>query len=148
MTLMRFDPFRELDRFTGQVLGGARTRTMMPIEAYRRGDEVYVHLDLPGVAPDDVDVTAERNVVTVRATRRPSYGENDEVIINERPQGELSRQFFLGDNLDVNQLEARFDLGVLTLRIPVSEQSKPRHVEVLSRGDDQQRVIEPQHAGT
>jgi HSP20 family protein len=147
MTLMRFDPFRELDRATEQMFGGTRTRSTMPIEAYRRGDEVYVHVDLPGVDPDAVDVTVERNVVTIRATRRPLYGENDEVIINERAQGEFSRQFFLGDNLDMNGLEANFDRGVLTLRIPVSEESKPRRVEIAG-GSEQARVIEPQSTGS
>ncbi|MFJ8957780.1 Hsp20/alpha crystallin family protein [Lentzea sp. NPDC102401] len=148
MTLMRSDPFRELDRFTEQVFGGTRTRSIMPVEAYRRGDEVCVHVDLPGVAPEDVDVAIERNVVTIRATRRPLHAANDEVIIDERPQGELSRQFFLGDHLDTNVPKASFSRGVLTLRIPVSEESKPRRVEVLSHDDDQQRVIEAQHTGT
>lgn len=119
----------------------------MPIEAYRRGDEVCVHVDLPGVDPSAADVTVERNVVTIRATRRPLYGENDEVIINERPQGEFSRQFFLGDNLDMNGLNASFDRGVLTLRIPVSEESKPRRVEIAG-GSEEARVIEPQNTGS
>ena len=147
MTLMRFDPFRELDRVTEQVFGGARTRSTMPIEAYRRGDEVFVHVDLPGVDPSAVDVTVERNVVTIRATRRPLHGDDDELIINERSQGEFSRQFFLGDNLDMNGLEASVDRGVLTLRIPVSEESKPRRVEI-SGSSEQPRVIEAQNTGS
>jgi HSP20 family protein len=132
MTLMRFDPFRELDRLGGQVMGGARPDPAMPMEAFRRGDEFIVALDLPGVAPEDVDVTVERNVVTIRARRTPLHREDDEVLVDERPRGEFSRQLFLGDNLDAAKLAAEFDHGVLRLRIPVAESSKPRRVEISS----------------
>jgi HSP20 family protein len=131
MTLMRFDPFRELDRLAEQTMA-ARGPRAMPMEAFRRGDEFVVALDLPGVAEEDVDVTVERNVVTVRASRRPLRGEGDELLIDERPQGEFSRQLFLGDNLDTARLSARVERGVLTLEIPVAESSKPRKVEIGS----------------
>jgi HSP20 family protein len=131
--MMRSDPFRELDRWTEQAFAGARTPRPMPIEALRRGDMFMVALDLPGVAQDDVDVTVERNVVAVRATRRPLAEEGDEVIVDERPHGEFSRQLFLGENLDPARLTARLVEGVLTLGIPVSEASKPRKVALETR---------------
>jgi HSP20 family protein len=140
MTLMRFDPFRELDRLTEQALAAGRGPRAMPMEAFRRGDEFIVALDLPGVRPDDVDVTVERNVVTVRARRRPLRQEGDELLIDERPQGEFSRQLFLGDNLDTGRMQATFELGVLTLTIPVSEASKPRKVEIGSGGSERQTI--------
>ncbi|MEW2505979.1 Hsp20/alpha crystallin family protein [Amycolatopsis sp. CA-161197] len=130
MTLMRFDPFRDLERLTEQAVVGARGPRAMPIEAFRRGDQFVVALDLPGVNPDDVDVTVERNVVTVRARRAPLRREGDELVVDERPQGEFSRQFFLGDNLDSTRLSAEVDHGVLMLGIPVAEASKPRKVEI------------------
>jgi HSP20 family protein len=137
MTLMRFDPFRELDRLAEQSLATGRTPRAMPMEAFRRGDQFVVALDLPGARPEDVDVTVERNVLTVRTVRRPLRQEGDEVdevidevIIDERPQGEFSRQLFLGDNLDTGSIAADFDLGVLTVTIPVAEASKPRKVEI------------------
>jgi HSP20 family protein len=130
MTLMRFDPFRDLERLTEQALAGARGPRAMPMEAFRRGDQFVVALDLPGVDPDDVDVTVERTVVTVRARRAPLRREGDELLVDERPQGEFSRQFFLGDNLDSTRLSAEFDRGVLMLGIPVAEASKPRKVEI------------------
>lgn len=126
--MMRFDPFRELERLTEQVSG--RVPRAMPMEAFRRGDEFLVALDLPGVDPDDVDVTVERNVVTVRARRTPLRQEGDELLVDERPQGEFSRQFFLWDNLDGSKLAANFDRGVLYLTIPVAEASKPRKIEI------------------
>jgi HSP20 family protein len=123
---MRFDPFRELDRLTERTI--AQAARTMPMEALRRGDEFAVYLDVPGVSPDDVDVTVENNVVTIRARRE----EGDEVIADERTYGEFTRQLFLGDNLDPNGLTADLANGVLTLRIPVSEASKPRRVALAS----------------
>jgi HSP20 family protein len=137
---MRFDPFRDLDRFSEQVMASTRTMRPMPMEAFRRGDEFYVALDLPGVDPDDVDVTVERNVVTIHARRRPLRSENDEVIVDERPSGEFTRQLFLGENLDATRVEADFDRGVLTLRIPVAEESKPRKVEISARPSERQTI--------
>ena len=134
MTLMRFDPFRELDRLTERSISQA-ARTM-PMEALRRGDEFAVYLDLPGVNPDDVDVTVENNVVTIRARRMPQREEGHEVIADERTYGDFTRQLFLGDNLDPDGLTADLANGVLTLRIPVSEASKPRRVALASSERD------------
>jgi HSP20 family protein len=140
MALMRFDPFRDLDRLADQALGGMRNIRTMPMEALRRGDQFIVALDIPGVSPDDVDVTVERNVVEITARRQPMRQEGDEVIIDERPYGEFRRQLFLGDNLDPNNLSAGYDRGVLTLTIPVSEQAKPRKVEIGSVNDGRQEI--------
>lgn len=131
MTLMRFDPFREFERLADQALSaGARATRSMPMAALRRGAEFLVFLDVPGVHPEDIDVTVERNVVSVRTRRAPAHQEGDEVIIDERPYGEFSRQLFLGDNLDSDRMSGDTRDGVLTLRIPVSEASKPRRVEL------------------
>lgn len=131
MTLMRFDPFRELDRFGERVLSGGTFRGMAT-EAFRRGDTFYVLIDLPGVATDDLNVTVERNVVKMSATRTSPRQEGDELIIDERPHGQFSRQFFLGDNLDAQKLEAQYEQGVLTLTIPVAAESKPRQIPIGS----------------
>jgi len=138
MALMRFDPFRELDRLSEQVMGGRVPRTM-PMEAWRRKDEFYVHIDLPGIDKDDVDLTVERNVVSIRAERRPAREEGDEVIVDERPHGIFTRQLFLGDNLDANNLSADYDRGVLMLTIPVADESKPRRVQL---GAQQQQELQ------
>jgi HSP20 family protein len=140
MAVMRFDPFRDLDRVAEQLLGGARGRRTIPIEAYRRGDQFFIHFDVPGVDPDDVDLTLERNVLTVEAERRSPRQEGDEVLIDELPKGTLTRQLFLGDSLDTERLEAGYDRGVLTLTIPVAEHAKPRQVPVAARSEQGQRV--------
>src|ERR1700761_3148125 len=130
MTLMRFDPFRELDRLADQALTSARTPRTMPMEAFRRGDQFVVAIDVPGVSQEDVDVTVERNVIELTARRQPLRQAGDEVIIDERPQGGFRRQLFLGHNPDRGKLTRKYDQGVLTLPIPVSEASKPRKIEI------------------
>ncbi|MDQ3824725.1 MAG: Hsp20/alpha crystallin family protein [Actinomycetota bacterium] len=135
--LMRTDPFRELDRFTQQLFGqnGTWSRpAVMPIDAYRDGQQYVVHFDLPGVDPASVDLNVERNVLTVKAERTHSYGEDVELQIAERPRGVFSRQLFLGETLDSDRIEATYDAGVLTLRIPVAEKAKPRKIEVTGAG--------------
>ena len=129
--LMRTDPFRELDRLTQQVFGTWSRPAAMPMEAYRQGEEFVVHFDLPGVDPESIDLNVERNVLTVKAERRPtSDSEHIETHVSERPYGVFSRQLFLGEALDTDRIEAHYDGGVLTLRVPVAEQAKPRKIEV------------------
>lgn len=135
--LMRTDPFRELDRLTQQVLGnqaGTWSRpTAMPMDAYRAGDTFVVAFDLPGVSPDAIELDVERNVLTVKAERRPSpVGDHVEMQVAERPVGVFSRQLFLGDTLDVDRIEASYEAGVLTLRIPVAERAKPRKISIAN----------------
>jgi HSP20 family protein len=137
---MRFDPFRQLDRLSEQVLNEARPYLAMPMEAFRHGDEFLVTLDLPGVAPEDVDLSVERNVVNIRARRTPMHQDGDEVIVNERPRGEFTRQLFLGDNLDTSKMAADFERGVLHLRIPVAESSKPRRIEINTQSSKAEQV--------
>jgi HSP20 family protein len=133
--LMRTDPFRELDRLTQQVFGNVPSTssrpTAMPMDAYRVGDEFVVAFDLPGVSPDAIELDVERNVLTVKAERRPTVaGDNVELEVAERPIGVFSRQLFLGEALDTEHVSASYDAGVLTLRIPVAEQAKPRKIEI------------------
>ena len=148
MTVIRFDPFQDFDRLTRQMLGTGRGPRSMPMEAYRRGEQFFIHLDLPGVNPDDVDLTVERNVLSIRAERRSFWQEGDDVVVDETPQGTFSRQLFVGDNLDAGRLEASFDQGVLTLTIPVAEQAKPRKVQIAAESRQPQPVGAPTGEGT
>jgi HSP20 family protein len=134
--LLRFDPFRELDRIADELdRSVARTTSApLPMDAYRRGNHVIAQLDVPGVRPEDVDITVERNVLTVHATRHQDLAEDDERIVSERRHGDLVRQLQLGDSLDTQRVEADVTDGVLTLRIPVAETATPRKVEVGTGG--------------
>jgi HSP20 family protein len=131
MMLMRTDPFRDLDRFTQQVLGTAARPAVMPIDAWRDGDQFVVELDLPGVKTDSLDLDVERNVLTVRA-ERPGLDQNREMLAAERPRGVFSRQLFLGDNLDTDKIDANYHDGVLRLTIPIAEKAKPRRIQITS----------------
>ncbi|KOT52212.1 MULTISPECIES: Hsp20/alpha crystallin family protein [Streptomyces] len=133
--LMRTDPFRELDRLVERVWGTAARPASMPLDAWREGDGFFVELDLPGVDPQSIDLDVERNVLTVKAERKPTYGENTETVITERPVGTFSRQLFLGETLDTGKIEASYEAGVLKLRVPVTEQAKPRKIAISGGGD-------------
>jgi HSP20 family protein len=132
--LMRTDPFRDLDRWTQAMLGGAvgsaARPAVMPMDAYRDNNSFVVHLDLPGVDADSIDLTVEQNVLTVHAERKPPVGDGAERVVAERSYGVFSRQLFLGETLDTDNLTADYEAGVLTLTIPVAEQAKPRKVQV------------------
>ncbi len=130
--LMRFDPFRQFDRLTSELWNS--NRSVMAMDAYRHGDSFVVHFDLPGIDPGSIDLTVDRNVLTVKAERRWAPAEGQEVLTAERPQGSFSRQLFLAESLDADHIEATYDAGVLTLRIPVAEKAKPRRVEIASGG--------------
>jgi len=132
--LMRTDPFREIDRMFEQLAGTSARPAVMHVDAEREGDWFNVYFDLPGVDPDSIDLTVERNVLSVRAERRPAARDNVETVISERPMGVFTRQLFLGDTLDTDNLRASYEDGVLTLRIPVSEQAKPRKISIGGSG--------------
>jgi HSP20 family protein len=87
-------------------------------------------------------------VLTIRAERRFEPEEGDELVISERPQGTFTRQLLLGESLDTDRLEADYDQGVLTLRIPVAEAAKPRRVEITKSAGGQRAIIEGQGART
>lgn len=94
--LMRTDPFRDLDRLTQQVFGTMARPAAMPMDAYRKGTDFYVHFDLPGINPDSIDLEVEQNVLTIRAERPQASVDGAEMIVSERPTGTFSRQLFLG----------------------------------------------------
>ncbi|MGC5051689.1 Hsp20/alpha crystallin family protein [Micromonospora sp. DT48] len=138
--LMRTDPFREIDRLAEQFFGSTSRPAVMHMDAYRDGDYFYAAFDLPGVDPESIDCTVQRNVLTVRAERRRPVDDNVELVAAERPMGVFSRQLFLGDTLDTDRLEAGYDNGVLTLRIPVAERAKPRRIAISANGNGRKEI--------
>jgi HSP20 family protein len=140
--LMRTDPFREFDRLAQQLVGAGTTSrpAVMPLDAWREGDSFVLEFDLPGVQPDALDIDVERNVLTVRA-ERPAVNGDGEMLAAERPTGLFSRQLVLGDNLDLDRLEAHYEAGVLRLTVPVAEKAKPRRIEVTTSGQQERAAI-------
>jgi HSP20 family protein len=138
--LLRTDPFRDLDRMFEQLTGTSSRPAVMHVDAEREGDTFYVYFDLPGVDPDSIDLTVERNVLQVKAQRQRQTKEGAEVVISERPMGVFSRQLFLGDTLDTDNLDASYENGVLTLRIPVSDKAKPRKIAIGSGNNGRQQI--------
>lgn len=126
--MIRFDPFRPFDALNEQLQQGRSSR-VIPMDAYRAGDQFKVHFDIPGVNPDSIEITIEKNVLSVKAERHWS-DEGVETVVCERPQGSFTRDLFLGDNLDTERIQASYDNGVLTLSIPVADKAKARTIEV------------------
>lgn len=139
MLLRTTDPFRDFDRLTEQLLGSAGGTTNRPavmlMDAWREGDRCVIEFDLPGVSRESIDLDIERNVLTVKAERVSRNGDW-EMLATERVRGAFSRQLVLGDNLDLEHIEANYDAGVLRLVIPVAEQAKPRKIEISGSTPD------------
>ena len=137
--MLRFDPFRDLDRMTEQLLGvpagSARAPRFMPMDLYRSGDHYVLHADLPGVDPGSIDISVENGTLTIKA-ERSGRSENDvQWISSERFTGAYLRQLSLGEGLDTERIAATYNNGVLTVTIPVAERAKPRRIEVTATSE-------------
>jgi HSP20 family protein len=134
--LMRFDPFREVERWANQLSAGTKAG-LMPMDAYRHGDHWVAAFDLPGFDPGSIDITVEDKTLTVQAQRSWEPQEDEQVLISERPQGTFTRRIALGDGVDAEHVQASYEAGVLTVRLPVAEQAKPRKVAIATGGGQQ-----------
>jgi HSP20 family protein len=138
MLLRTTDPFRDFDRLAQQFFGTTNRPAIMPMDAWREGDTFVVELDMPGVSKDSINLDIERNVLTVQAERVVRNGDW-QMLASERPRGAFTRQLVLGDNLDLDRIEASYEDGVLRMRIPVAEKAKPRKIEIGSGSESEQR---------
>ncbi|HEU5006704.1 MAG TPA: Hsp20/alpha crystallin family protein [Jatrophihabitantaceae bacterium] len=132
--MLRFDPFRDLDRMTEQLLGvpagSARAPRFMPMDLYRSGDHYVLHADLPGIDPGSVDAHVENGTLTIKAERSGRTEQDVQWISSERFTGTFMRQIALGEGLDTDAITATYANGVLTVTIPVAEKAKPRRIEI------------------
>jgi HSP20 family protein len=144
MSVLRFDPFgdpfRQMDRLTNQLLSGTRTPMGMPMDVWQTDDGFHVCLDLPGVDPDNVDITTERNILTIKAERRAEYQQGENILVAERPQGTFTRQLQLGDTVDADNIRASYADGVLHLDLPMTQAAQPRRVQVRTDSSGQRQV--------
>ncbi|SDM05360.1 Hsp20/alpha crystallin family protein [Nonomuraea jiangxiensis] len=143
MLLTAIDPFiqefeRQFDRLTRQAAGQGGD-ALMPMDGIRRADDVVLRFDLPGIDPGSIEVTVDRGVLSVTARREEEFGENERVFVRERVMGAFTRRVYLSEHLDPDAIEAGYDNGVLTVRIPVLERAKPRKVAIQRSG--QQKAI-------
>lgn len=139
MLLERMDPFlAEFDRLTQRTLGIANG-VGLPMDVIRRADELLVTVDLPGVASDQITIDLENHVLTISAERHATYGEDDQVLLQERFDGAVSRRLRVPDWVDTDQVSATHVDGVLTVRLPLADRAKPRRIEVA--GADKQTEI-------
>ena len=143
MSVYGFDPFgdpSQMDRLAKQFTSGRRTPMAMPMDVWQTDGDFHVCLDLPGVDSDSVEITTERNVLTIKAERRPEYQECQNVMIAERPQGSFTRQLQMSDSLDTENIEASHGDGVLHLDIPMAQRAQPRRVQVKTDSGGRRRV--------
>jgi HSP20 family protein len=140
--LMRSDPFRDWDRLTSRMFGpDDGSAAWAPLDAYRSGDVITVEFDLPGIDPASIDIQVERGELRLEAERRGSLPDGAQSLVQERFTGTITRRLMLGDQLDTEHVDAQYNSGVLTLRIPLSEAAKPRRVEVRSEDQKEQTAI-------
>jgi HSP20 family protein len=133
MLLTSIDPFiqefdRQFDRFARQAAG--QGEAVMPLDGIRRADDVLLRFDVPGIDPGSIEVTVDRGVLSVTARREEEFGQDERVFVRERVMGAFTRRVYLSEHLDPDAIEADYDNGVLTVRIPVLERAKPRKVAV------------------
>ena len=133
---MKLDPFRELDRMAGALLDPRQRLRLMPIDLYREGDHYIMNADLPGIDPGSVDVDVDGQLLTIRAERTIHATEGVTWLTRERESGTFLRQLNLGQGIDIDGISAKYENGVLSVFIPVSERSKPRKIEVAAAYKD------------
>jgi HSP20 family protein len=136
--MVRFDPLRELDRLTPAW----SARASVPLDVYRTGENFVVRVDLPGVDPASLEVTIERNVLSIRAERSYVPAEGQQVLVAERPQGSFTRRLFLREGLDADNVSAKYDRGVLSVTVPVADSAKSRKIEVAVGGLEEENVLD------
>ncbi|MGN9786202.1 Hsp20/alpha crystallin family protein [Nonomuraea sp. ZG12] len=137
MLLTSIDPFlQEFERQFSQLARQSfdTAAAVMPMDGLRRDDDVVLRFDLPGVNPASVEVTVDRGVLSVSATREEEIGEDERLFVRERPMGTFTRRVYLSEHLDSDRIDAGYADGVLTVRIPVTERAKPRKVEIQRAG--------------
>ena len=149
--MLRFDPFRDLDRFTEQLLGNqagsTRAPRFMPMDLFRVGDHYVLTADLPGVDPGSVDVSVDNGTLTIKAERTEHTDQSVQWITSERFTGTFMRQLSLGDGIATEHISADYRHGVLSVTIPVMERAKPRRISISANDDDGQ-VIEGTSTGS
>ncbi|MER6738877.1 Hsp20/alpha crystallin family protein [Streptomyces puniciscabiei] len=121
----------DLDRLTRQLANGAASAdTVIPADAWRDDEALYLQFDLPGMDRSSIELTTEHHSLTLTAERPSSIPADARPVLTERPTGRFTRRLVLSDALDTAAAEAAYDNGVLTLRIPLAAHAKPRKIAI------------------
>jgi HSP20 family protein len=133
MLLTTFDALGEFDRIARRAFGPAQAGTgAAPIrmDAIRRPQEIELRFDLPGIDAGSLNVTVDRGVLSVTAQRSQEFGEDEKPFIRQRFMGTYAHQVRLSDSVNADGIEAAYEGGVLTVRVPLQEKAQPRKIEV------------------
>lgn len=144
MTLQRWEPFSELrrmeeamDRIWGSFFRPSRVLRQwdeewaLPLDIYQTDDSIKVKASVPGVKPEDMEITIEGNTLTLKGESKSEEQFKDEnVILQERRYGRFYRSVVLPTGLDTDKAVANYENGVLTLSIPKREEAKPKSIKV------------------
>lgn len=144
--ITRWDPFREaitlreaMDRLFEDSFVPARRRAeareqvfRLPLDAYVTSEEIVILANMPGVKPENVEITIEGDTLTIKG-ERPAPVENVDYVLQERTFGKFQRTLNINIPVDANKAEARFENGLLTLMIPKAEAVKPKTISVVSK---------------
>ena len=146
MYFTTFDPFgrdfqRQFDRLARYA---SRQAAVLPLDVVRHETDVTLRLDVPGIDPEQLEVTVDRGVLSISGKREEERTENDKFFVRERTMGTFTRRLRLPETLNADAVEASYASGVLEVRIPVIEQAKPRKIEVrkveIAQADDNQEI--------
>ena len=156
-TITRWDPFREMflmrrnmDRLFDSMIGeqGDWTPTAwnLALDLVEDNDEYVVKASLPGINPDDIEITFNDKVLTIKGEiKKEQVSENTQYHLRERRYGSFSRSISLPRGVNADAIEASYNHGVLTLRLPKMEEVKPKRISVRSTGAE--RMIEGKVTG-
>ncbi|MFF8732048.1 Hsp20/alpha crystallin family protein [Streptomyces sp. NPDC015171] len=129
--LARTGALGDLDRLVNQLAQTATAvGTVIPADAWRDEEALYLQFDLPGMDRSSIEVTTERDTLTVSADRLSPVPAGARPLLSERPTGRFTRRLTRSDVLDTTAAEASYDTGVLTLRIPLAARAKPRKIAI------------------
>jgi HSP20 family protein len=128
--IVAIEPLAHANRSAAQNISGTAGKRSMPMDAYRDGDQLIVQLELPGIERDSIELNVENNVLTVKAHRPRLEIEDSQWLVSERLHGTFSCQLHLGNQLDLDEIRASYDQGVLTITVPVAKESEARRIEI------------------
>lgn len=134
MILRHWDPFTELNRVDdafGRIWRGRVSTYSLPVDVLRGEDEMVIRASVPGIAPEDIEVTVDQGVLTIAgSTETERDGEASDYLLRERSAGRFSRSVRLPASVDADKAETSYERGVVTVSLPKSEAARKKRLEI------------------